>query len=70
MRAVTQPRVRLVVELDPGVEPIQGLLRDESGAEHGFAGWLELTALLDAAGAGREPAGAFGAGTTKGVTDA
>jgi hypothetical protein len=37
----------LQVDLDRGVEPISGMLRDEGGTAHRFSGVLGLIALLD-----------------------
>ena len=41
--------IRLLVELDPGVEPIAGVVRQPpSGAPLRFVGWLQLTQTLEA----------------------
>jgi hypothetical protein len=38
----------VVLEVEPGVEPITGLLQTPSGGTQPFTGWLELTQLLEA----------------------
>jgi len=38
---------RLILELDPGSEPITGRLRDGSGVERPFAGYVELISALE-----------------------
>ena len=45
---VAAPR-RVVVDLEPGAGPITGTVQGSDGVRHGFAGWLELCALLQAA---------------------
>ena len=52
--AVDGGTIRVTVELEAGRTPIEGRLRVSDGGWHAFAGWLELTALLD--GAERAPA--------------
>jgi hypothetical protein len=49
-RAVTvaSPR-RVVVVLEPAPGPICGSVEGPDGVRRGFAGWLELCALLEAA---------------------
>ncbi|MEV6604144.1 hypothetical protein [Kutzneria sp. NPDC051319] len=42
------PTVRVELALVPNAVPIQGWARN-AGAEHAFAGWLELLQILDAA---------------------
>jgi hypothetical protein len=41
--------VRLVLHLLDGTDTIEGRVEDDAGRERPFRGWLELTALLDAA---------------------
>jgi len=45
---VVEPR-RLVVVLEPAPGPITGSVEGPDGVRRGFAGWLELCALLEAA---------------------
>jgi hypothetical protein len=53
-------RTRVIVELEPAVEPIQGLLQVD-GSRRAFRGWLELARGVEAARA-RPAGGAEGAG--------
>jgi len=54
-RAVTvAPPRRVVVVLEPAPGPISGSVEGPDGVRHGFAGWLELCALLEAARATAE----------------
>jgi hypothetical protein len=45
---VAPPR-RVVVVLEPTAGPISGSVEGPDGVRRGFAGWLELCALLEAA---------------------
>jgi hypothetical protein len=45
---VASPR-RVVVVLEPAPGPISGSVEGPDGLRRGFAGWLELCALLEAA---------------------
>jgi hypothetical protein len=47
--------VRVLLELDPSVEPIGGLLRVDGGRARPFSGWLALARELDAALAAARP---------------
>lgn len=38
---------RIVLDVDPDVEPIRGFLHPEIGRPLPFTGWLELTRLLE-----------------------
>ena len=38
---------RIVLDVDPDVEPIRGLLHPEIGRPLPFTGWLEMTRLLE-----------------------
>ena len=45
---VDKRRTRTVtLEVDPTSDPIQGIARDERGAERTFCGWLGLAAALE-----------------------
>jgi hypothetical protein len=46
MRAPAQP-VELLVRFDPGSDPPGGSVRDHTGAEQEFNGWLGLLRLLE-----------------------
>jgi hypothetical protein len=47
---MSQP-LRLILELSPDIEPPQGVLIDDTGAELPFSGWMQLsTVLSDACG--------------------
>jgi hypothetical protein len=41
-------RIHVALELDPGADPIAGVLRPPAGEPQPFTGWLELTQLLEA----------------------
>jgi hypothetical protein len=43
------PSLRVAIELRPDGSAIAGLLYDERGTAHPFAGWLSLLTLLQAA---------------------
>jgi hypothetical protein len=45
---MTQP-LRLILELARDVEPPQGILIDETGAQRAFSGWMQLSSALSAA---------------------
>jgi hypothetical protein len=47
------PMILLGLEIDPDREPIEGVVRDERGAEQRFTGWLALMERLEAVRAGR-----------------
>jgi hypothetical protein len=40
--------IRLVIELDPAVEPIEGTVQHPDGLVTQFHGWLALTEALEA----------------------
>ena len=41
--------IRVLLELDPGIEPIAGILRQPpNGDPKPFTGWLQLTQMLEA----------------------
>lgn len=42
-----EPRVRLVIEVQPGIDPITGVVRSNLHVEHAFTGWLELSTLIE-----------------------
>jgi hypothetical protein len=42
-------QLRLILELEPDVEPPQGILIDDSGAERPFSGWMQLSSALSEA---------------------
>jgi hypothetical protein len=42
---MTQP-LRLILELARDVEPPQGILIDETGAERAFSGWMQLSSAV------------------------
>jgi hypothetical protein len=42
-------RVRILLELDPSVEPIGGALSVDGGPARPFSGWMALARELDAA---------------------
>jgi hypothetical protein len=42
---MTQP-LRLILELQRHVEPPQGVLIDDTGAERAFSGWMQLSSAL------------------------
>jgi hypothetical protein len=42
---MTQP-LRLILELARDVEPPQGILIDDTGAERAFSGWMQLSSAL------------------------
>ena len=45
---VDKRRTRMVtLEVDPTSDPIQGIARDERGAERPFSGWVGLAAALE-----------------------
>lgn len=45
---VDKRRTRTVtLEVDPTSDPIQGIARDERGAERTFSGWVGLAAALE-----------------------
>jgi hypothetical protein len=46
MSAPSQP-VQLLVSFDPDSNPPDGSVRDHTGREHGFSGWLGLLRLLE-----------------------
>lgn len=48
-------RVRVLLELDPSVEPIGGVLSVEGGLARPFSGWMALARELDAALASTRP---------------
>lgn len=48
-------RVRVLLELDPSVEPIGGVLSVDGERERPFSGWLALARELDAALAAARP---------------
>lgn len=52
-------RVSVSIELRAGVDPIEGALRVEDGPARRFAGWLQLTSLLQDAARGGRAAGAI-----------
>lgn len=37
----------VTLEVDPTSDPIQGIARDERGAERSFSGWVGLAAALE-----------------------
>ena len=37
----------VTLEVDPASDPIQGIARDEHGAERAFSGWVGLAAALE-----------------------
>jgi hypothetical protein len=39
--------LRVELDLELGTEPLSGVVRDGSGAETPFRGWLELIQLVD-----------------------
>ena len=39
--------IRIVLELEPGGEALEGRCVSESGEPEAFFGWIELAALLD-----------------------
>jgi hypothetical protein len=52
--------VTVTLEVDPTSDPIQGIARDEQGAERPFTGWIGLATALELAlevrgGADRAP---------------
>ena len=49
-------RVRVLLELDPALEPIGGTLSVNGGRAQPFSGWLALGRELDAALAAARPA--------------
>ena len=62
---MTHARKLLTLEVEPGTDPIQGLVREDDGAAREFVGWLGLAAALEAviapapaATSSREPAAA------------
>jgi hypothetical protein len=40
--------IRLVLEIEPGADPIQGVVLEPSHDAGAFRGWLALAALIDA----------------------
>ena len=38
--------LRLTLELEPGADPIAGVIRDSTGLSHSFVGWLGLAVAL------------------------
>jgi hypothetical protein len=48
-------RVRVLLELDPSVEPIGGVLSVDGGPARPFSGWMALGRELDAALASARP---------------
>jgi hypothetical protein len=48
--------IRISLEVEPGADPVQGSLRVQDGTRQRFWGWLQLSALLNAAAAGGGPA--------------
>ena len=50
MTSEPEPRtLRVELELEVGADPIRGLLRNASGVETAFLGWLELIQMVDQA---------------------
>ncbi|MBF9130313.1 hypothetical protein I0C86_15310 [Plantactinospora sp. S1510] len=47
--------LRVVLDLVPDAEPIQGQAHGADGIEHAFAGWLELVEVLDRARSSQPP---------------
>jgi hypothetical protein len=41
--------IRVVLEVDPEIEPIQGDVRTERGERVAFQGWMELTSAIEEA---------------------
>jgi hypothetical protein len=41
-----EPKRTLVIELDAGDAPLRGIVRDETGEERPFAGWLGFASAL------------------------
>ena len=41
--------IHLALELDPGSEPVSGIVTLHHGRQHRFVGWLELIQIVDAA---------------------
>ena len=44
---MSRVRMRIVIEVEPGVEPIAGVLYPPVGAPQAFRGWLEFTQKLE-----------------------
>jgi hypothetical protein len=42
------PPIRVRLEIQPRRDPIEGVVRDERGAEQPFVGWLGLMERLEA----------------------
>jgi len=46
---MSSPKIQVLIELEPGTEPITGTLQQpSSGDRNQFTGWLQLTQLLEA----------------------
>ncbi|HEX7659776.1 MAG TPA: hypothetical protein VF444_09865 [Pseudonocardiaceae bacterium] len=52
------PTVRIVLDLVPDSEPIEGWARGANGVPRAFAGWLELVDVLDRARQSQSPGSA------------
>jgi hypothetical protein len=51
------PHRRVIIEFEPGSQPINGVIREQGLAPHPFSGWLELMVSLEAvSGFGTAPA--------------
>src|SRR3954468_11974090 len=61
MAAMTGPRIRVVLDLDPVADPIGGLISVGDGPATPFSGWLQLAEALPR-GAGRRVGGTPPAG--------
>ena len=46
---MSQLPVRLTIDLEPGAEPIQGLVSQDGRPARSFTGWLELSTALELA---------------------
>lgn len=56
-RMETSAALQVVLHLDRGTANICGSLEDDRAVRRPFFGWLELSVLLDAVRAGRDPDG-------------
>jgi hypothetical protein len=45
----SQQHTRLTVDIDLTIDPIQGILRHQHGADKPFAGWMALIRVLELA---------------------
>jgi hypothetical protein len=63
----SNPHRRVIIEFEPGSQPINGVVREQGLAPRPFSGWLEFMVLLEAvSGFGVAPA-PFMAGDASGA---